>query len=122
MALGLASLCVTMATGPIPAITLAIVVEGLGIGTCWAHLGNVVLGAARADEEEATAALIPSTQLFAVAFGGALSAIIAAAAGLTRDASPAVAAAAGQALFGVFALVALAAAAIATRVVPRPAR
>jgi MFS family permease len=122
MALGLASLCVTMATGPIPAITLAIVVEGLGIGTCWAHIGNVVLGAARADEEEATAALIPSTQLFAVAFGGALSAIIAAAAGLTRDASPAVAAAAGQALFGVFALVALAAAAIATRVVPRPAR
>src|SRR6185295_17148525 len=103
---------------PIAAIALAIVVEGLGIGTCWAHVGSVVLGSARAGEGEATAALIPSTQLFAVAFGGAVSAIIAGAVGLTREASPAVAAATGQALFGTFAFAALAAAVIAVRVVP----
>jgi hypothetical protein len=122
MAVGLAGLCVTIGAGPLAAVTVAIVVEGLGIGTCWAHIGNVVLGAARPNEEEATAALIPSTQLFAVAFGGAVSAIVASAVGLTREASPAVAAATGQALFGLFAVTALAAAIIAVRVVPRPAR
>jgi MFS family permease len=122
MAVGLAGLAVTIGAAPIAAVTVAIVVEGIGIGTCWAHVGNVVLGSARENEEEATAALIPSTQLFAVAFGGAVSAIVASAAGLTREASPAVAAGTGQALFGLFAVTALVAAVIAVRVVPpRPA-
>ena len=118
MAAGLAGLFVTMPRGPVAAIAVAIVVEGMGIGLCWAHVGHVVLGSARADEEEATAALIPSTQLFAIAFGGALSAIIAAAAGLTREVSPAVAATAAQALFGAFAFAALAAGLISTRLIP----
>jgi len=122
MTLGFAALSITISTGPIAAIALAILVEGTGIGTCWAHVGSLVLGTARADEEEATAALIPSTQLFAGAFGGALCAIIASAAGLTRDASPAVARATGQALFGVFAFSALAAAIIAAKFVRAPAR
>ncbi len=118
MAVGLAALGVTIVSGPLAAITVAIVVEGTGIGTCWAHIGNVVMGTARSGEEAATAALIPSTQLFAVAFGSALSAIIASAVGLTREASPDVAMATGQALFGTFAVTALAAAVIARRVVP----
>ena len=118
MALGMAALSVTMGAGPVTAIAIAIVVEGSGIGACWAHIGNVVLGMARAEEEAATAAMIPSTQLFAIAFGGALSALIASAVGLTRDASPAVAAATGQALFGIFAVTALAAAVIAARILP----
>jgi MFS family permease len=122
MTIGLVALCFTMRSGPAPAILAAIVVEGSGIGLCWAHIGNVVMGTARADEEAATAAMIPSAQLFAVAFGAALSAIIASAAGLTREASPEVAAATGQALFGVFAVTALVASVIASRIVPAPAR
>ncbi len=121
MTIGLLGLCITIRSGPIAAILAAIVVEGTGIGACWAHIGNVVLGTARPDEESATAAMIPSTQLFAVAFGGALSAIVASAVGLTREASPVVAAATGQALFGIFAVTALAAGVIAASVVPAKA-
>ncbi len=77
-----------------------------------------MLGSARPDEEEATAALVPNAQLFGVAFGVALCAIIAGASGLTRDASPPVVAAAAQALFGTFAFTAGA----ATRHRRRPGR
>ena len=115
MVVGYAVLVLTIEPGPVWAIALAIVIEGVGIGTCWAHMGHVVLSAARADEEEATGALIPNTQLFAVAFGGALSGIIAGAVGLTHDASPAVAAATGRALFGGFAFAALIASVLALR-------
>jgi predicted MFS family arabinose efflux permease len=121
---GLVGLSTTIASGPIGAIALSIALVGFGIGTCWAHVGNVVLGSARKDEEEATAALIPSTQQFAIAFGSALSGIIASGAGLTREASPAVAAAAGRALYGGFAIAGLAALIVASRLRPasRPAR
>ena len=115
---GLTSLWFTIGTGPLALIALGLAVDGIGIGTCWAHVGRVVLGSARAREEEATAALIPSTQLFAIAFGGAVCGIIADATGLTREASPAVAVATAHALFGTFALLALAAAVIAARIVP----
>src|SRR5262249_52452876 len=63
MASGLGGLAVFVADGPVGAIAGFIALAGVGLGTCWAHVGNVVLGSARADEEEATAALIPSTQL-----------------------------------------------------------
>ncbi|MBM4442907.1 MAG: MFS transporter [Candidatus Rokubacteria bacterium] len=118
MVLGFIGLALTLGRGPVAALAVAIVIEGIGIGTCWAHMGNVVLGAARADEEEATAALIPNTQLFAVAFGGALCGIVASAIGLTHEASPAVAAATGRALFGGSAAAALAAAVLALRLRP----
>jgi len=81
-----------------------------------------VLGAARANEEEATAALIPSTQLLAIAFGSALCGIVADIAGLTREASATVAAATGHALFGGAALAAMAAGIVATRLVPAARR
>ena len=82
----------------------------------------MVLGSARANEEEATAALIPSTQLLAVAFGSALSGIVADAAGLTREATPAIAAATSHALFGGAAIAAAAAAVVAARLLPVTAR
>ena len=113
---GLTSLYLTIGTGPVALITVALAVNGIGIGTCWAHVGKVILGSARAREEEATAALIPSTQLFAIAFGGAVSGIIADAAGLTREASPDVAVATAHILFGTFAILALAAAVIAAQI------
>jgi len=115
MAIGFAGVALTIGSGPVPVILLAIVVEGFGIGACWPHLGHVVFGSARAEEEEATAALIPSTQLFAGAFGGALCGIIASATGLAQDASIGVAGAAGRALFAVSALLAAAAAVFALR-------
>ena len=113
MALGLMGLFVFMAPGPLVLIAAAILLEGAGIGTCWPHIGSVMLGSARADEEEATAALVPNAQLFGVAFGVALCAIVAGASGLTRDASAPVVAAASRALFGSFAFTAGAAMLIA---------
>jgi predicted MFS family arabinose efflux permease len=120
LAAGLAALAVTIASGPTTAVVAAIVLEGSGIGLCWAHIANRVLEVARKGEEEATASLIPTTQLFAVAFGGALAAIVAAAVGLTRDATPPVAAAAGQALYGLFAVLPLGAGVIAWRQLGAP--
>jgi MFS family permease len=113
MTAGLAGLFLVMGPGPLLAIAAAILVEGCGIGTCWPHIGAVMLGSARPDEEEATAALIPNAQLFGVAFGVALCAIIAGASGLTRDASPPVVAAAARALFGTFSFTAGAAVVVA---------
>jgi hypothetical protein len=122
MAAGLGGLFVLIARGPVIAIAVSIALAGLGLGLCWAHVGNVVLGSARANEEEATAALIPSTQLLAVAFGSALCGIVADAAGLTREASFTTAAATGHALFGAAAIAAASAAIVATRLVPLTTR
>jgi hypothetical protein len=118
MAAGLGGLWAFIEHGPILSIGVSIACVGLGLGLCWAHVGNVVLGSARAGEEEATAALIPSTQLLAVAFGSAMCGIVADAAGLTREAIPVVAAATGHALYGGSAIAAAVAAVVATRLRP----
>ena len=115
MAAGLGGLFFFIARGPVPVIAGSIVMIGVGLGTCWAHVGNVVLGSARSDEEDATAALIPSAQLFAIAFGSALCGIVASAAGLTRAAAPSSAAATGQALYGGAAVAAALAGVVALR-------
>jgi MFS family permease len=99
------------ATAPsMPVVVAGRGVQGLGIGTCWAHIGTAILSSARPDEGALTASMIPSTQLFAVALGAALSGVIANAAGL----------AAGAWLFGCFVAAPLAAVVIASRL--RPAR
>ena len=120
MASGFVALFLTIASGPVAAIAVALLLVGLGIGTCWTHIGAVVLSSGRADEGTVTASMIPTTQLFAVALGAALSGIIANQAGLAGDASPAAAVLAGAWLFGSFTVVPLTAAAIAWRL--RPAR
>ena len=84
-------------------------------------LGSVGVQPGSTDRNDSgSASMIPTTQLFAVALGSALSGIIANQAGLARDASPATAALAGAWLFGGFTVVPLTAAAIASRL--RPAR
>ena len=118
VAVGFATLAVTIATGPLPAIALAAALIGGGIGTCWAHVTNIVMGSGRADEGAVTAALVPTAQTFAVAFGSAISGVIANAAGLSAGASAPVAAAAGTALYGSFVVVPLAAGVIALRLRP----
>jgi MFS family permease len=117
---GFAGLFVTIGSGPVAAIAAALMLIGVGIGTCWAHIGAAILSSARPDEGALTAAMIPSTQLFAVALGAALCGIIANTAGLAASASRPTAALAGAWLFGSFVAAPLAAFVIASRL--RPAR
>ena len=120
MASGFVGLFLTIGPGPVGAIAAALLLVGLGIGTCWTHIGAAILAAGRADEGTVTASMIPTTQLFAVALGSAVCGIIANQAGLAKDASEATAALAGAWLYGSFTVVPLTAAAIAWRL--RPAR
>jgi hypothetical protein len=118
MAAGLAGVAVTVGPGPVPAIAGALAVAGVGIGVCWAHVAKIVLAAAREGEEEVSAALTPSAQLFAVAFGAAGAGIVASATGLSHSATADVAALTGSVLFGIASLGPLAAAAIALTIRP----
>ena len=114
-AAGFVGLFLTIAAGPVAAIACSVLLVGGGIGTCWAHVGSIVLGSARHGEGAATASLIPTTQTFAVSLGAALSGIIVNAAGLSAGATRPAAALAGAWLFGAFLLAPLAALAIASR-------
>ena len=87
-ATGFTGLFFTIGAGPVAAIAASLMLVGIGIGTCWAHIGTAILSSARPDEGALTASMIPSTQLFAVALGAALSGVIANAAGLGGGASP----------------------------------
>jgi len=119
-AAGFTGLFFTIATGPVAPIAVSLMLVGIGIGTCWAHIGTAILSSARPDEGALTASMIPSTQLFAVALGAALSGVIANTAGLAGSASRPAAALAGTWLFGSFVAAPLAAFVIASRL--RPAR
>jgi hypothetical protein len=113
MAAGLAGVALTIGPGPVVAIGVSLAVVGVGIGTCWAHIAKIMLASARKGEEEVSATLTPSAQLFAVSFGAAGAGIVASATGLSHAATPAVAALTGTTLFGIAALGAVAAAGIA---------
>jgi len=117
-AAGFAGLFFTIGSGPVVAIAASLVLVGVGIGTCWAHIGTAILASARADEGALTASMIPSTQLFAVALGAALSGVIANSAGLAAGASRPAAALAGAWLFGSFVAAPLGAFVIASRLHP----
>ena len=119
-AAGFTGLFFTIGSGPVAAIAGSLMLVGIGIGTCWAHIGTAILSSARPDEGALTASMIPSTQLFAVALGAALSGVIANAAGLGGGASTGAAALAGAWLFGSFVAAPLAAFVIGSRL--RPAR
>ena len=117
-ATGFAGLFFTIGAGPVAAIATSLVLVGVGIGTCWAHIGTVILSSGRAGEGALTASMIPSTQLFAVALGAALSGVIANAAGLAGGAERPAAALAGAWLFGSFVTAPLIALVIASRLRP----
>jgi predicted MFS family arabinose efflux permease len=120
MAAGLGGVALSIGPGPVLAIAVALAVVGVGIGVCWAHIAKIVLAAAREGEEEVSAALTPSAQLFAVAFGAAGAGIVASATGLSHTATPEVAALTGTVLFAVAALGPLVAAAMALTLSPPP--
>jgi hypothetical protein len=113
-AAGFVGMLATIVAGPVPAIAASLLLVGSGIGTCWAHVGSIVLGSARPGEGAKAAALIPTTQTFSVSLAAAVSGIIANAAGLSSGATQAAAALAGVWLFGAFLLAPLAALAIAS--------
>lgn len=118
MAIGLAGVALTIGPGPVPLIAVALGIVGSGIGICWAHVTKIVLASAREGEEEVSAALTPSAQLFAIAFGAAGAGIVASATGLSQAATPEVAALTGGVLFGIAALGPVLAAGIALTLSP----
>jgi hypothetical protein len=115
IAAGFAGLLLTIGAGSLAAVTASVLLVGGGIGAAWAHIGSMVLAAARRGEEDVTASLIPSTQTVAVAMGAALCGVVANAAGLSGGATPSSTAAAARLLFGAFIAVPLTAAVIAAR-------
>jgi hypothetical protein len=115
MAAGLVIVALAIGPGPVFGVACGLVVAGTGIGICWAHITKIVLASAGEGEAEVSAALTPSAQLFAIAFGGALSGIVASTTGLAHTATPAVAAFTGTVLFGGAAVAPVAAAAVASR-------
>jgi len=117
-AAGFAGLWFFLGSGPVVAIAVSLVLVGGGIGTCWTHVSTLILSSGRADESAVTASMIPSTQLFAIALGSAVTGIIANAAGLSRGATPPVAALAGAWLYGGFLVVPLLALVIGSRLRP----
>ena len=111
---GFVGLFLTIGSGPVPVIAASLVLVGGGIGTSWSHIGALILSSGRAGEGALTASMIPSTQLFAVALGSALSGVVANAAGLAGGASRPATALAGAWLYGSFVVIPLAALVIAT--------
>jgi predicted MFS family arabinose efflux permease len=78
-------------------------------------VSKIVLASGRPDEGALTASVVPTAQQFAIAFGAAVSGIVANAAGLSGHAAPPAAALTGAALYGGFAFGPLAAVIIAVR-------
>jgi predicted MFS family arabinose efflux permease len=115
VAAGFVGLWALIGTGPLAAIAACIVLIGVGIGTCWAHVSRIILASGRPDETSLTATVVPTAQQFAIAFGAAVSGIVVNATGLSTDPSPPVAALTGAALYGGFALGPVVAAVIALR-------
>jgi hypothetical protein len=76
--------------GPLLLLVGFVVLTGLGIGACFAHLSSWTIAMARPGEEELTASCIPTMQSLGLAFGAATAGAIANAAGLATGVSPAV--------------------------------
>jgi MFS family permease len=76
--------------GPLLLLVGFVVLTGLGIGACFAHLSSWTIAMARPGEEELTASCIPTAQSLGLAFGAATAGAIANAAGLAAGVSPAV--------------------------------
>jgi MFS family permease len=115
MAVGLLAVGVLMAPGPVSALPLPIAAIGTGIGACWAFIAQLVMSGAKPGEESIAASSVPTVQQAGIAFGAAVSGLVANASGL---ADPMSAAAVLRAAFWVpaaFVVAPLAAVAIGTR-------
>jgi predicted MFS family arabinose efflux permease len=72
------------------ALPLPIAAIGTGIGACWAFIAQRVMSGAKAGEENIAASSVPTVQQAGIAFGAAVSGLVANASGLS-DAMPAAA-------------------------------
>jgi predicted MFS family arabinose efflux permease len=115
MAVGLLGVGVLMAPGPVSVLPLPISAIGIGIGACWAFIAQQIMSGAKPGEENIAASSVPTVQQVGIAFGAAVSGLVANASGLS-DSMPA--AAVLRAAFWVpaaFVVAPLAAVAIGTR-------
>jgi len=115
MAVGLLAVGVLMARGPVAALPLPIAAIGTGIGACWAFIAQRIMSGAKPGEESIAASSVPTVQQAGIAFGAAVSGLVANASGLS---DPMPAAAVLRAAFWVpaaFVVAPLAAVAIGTR-------
>jgi MFS family permease len=83
MAVGLLGVGVLMAPGPVAALPLPIAAIGIGIGACWAFIAQRVMRGAKPGEENIAASSVPTVQQAGIAFGAAVSGLVANASGLS---------------------------------------
>jgi MFS family permease len=88
MGVGLAGVGLLMAPGPVPALTLPIVLIGAGIGAAWAFVLQRVMSGAKEGEENIAAAASATVQQAGIALGAAIAALVANASGLDNDLDP----------------------------------
>jgi len=83
MAVGLLGVGVLMAPGPVAVLMLPIAAIGIGIGACWAFIAQQVMSGAKPGEENIAASSVPTVQQVGIAFGAAVSGLVANACGLS---------------------------------------
>jgi len=116
MALGLLVVATGLLVGSLALVVSAWALVGVGIGLGWAHLGTLMIRAAVPSERDLTAAFISTVQMIALAFGSALTGMVANLLGLPETAGPSAAARIGFWLFSLFMAAPLAALLVTRRV------
>jgi MFS family permease len=99
MALGLLGVAIGLRAGQLALLVPAWALVGIGIGVGWAHLGTLMIRAAVPSERDLAAAFISTVQMIALAFGSALTGMVANLLGLPDAASPSGVARVGFGLF-----------------------
>jgi MFS family permease len=82
-AAGLLGLAAVMRSGPIGVVFPAIVLIGLGIGSCWAFIAQRVMRSARAGDEDVAASSVATVQSTGYALGAAVAGLVANASGFS---------------------------------------
>ena len=88
MGAGLAGVGVLMASGPVAALILPIVLIGAGIGAAWAFVLQRVMSSAKDGEENIAAASPATVQQAGIALGAAIAGLVANASGLDNGLDP----------------------------------
>jgi len=82
---GLLGMAVGMPSGPLALVVAAILLVGLGIGSCWAFLAQRVMTGARAGDEDVAASSVATVQQTGFALGAAVAGLVANAVGFSAD-------------------------------------
>ena len=88
MGAGLAGVGLLTASGPVPALTLPIVLIGAGIGAAWTFILQRVMSGAKHGEENIAAASAATVQQAGIALGAAIAGLVANASGLDDGLDP----------------------------------